>query len=290
MSWRAAATNAWQRQNERTGNPKPVKPDATLPNLDTVRAERFSVPEVPFPIPSTIPSRKNPPVPWDGHRVGDPLPPIGRETNEPQQLKRAHARRRARVSTPMLMSEDTYIDNFYNWALPGSTPLTDEKPYWRDQFRAGHARGPGSIVLAAIEMGKTLFESKKYDERGRDNHWYVYDLYKAYLMREPDAGGWAYWEERVPTYGRETVRRGFEESGELASLIATIVPTWLASGNQTSFVASRVDPRTQPGNGMLTRDGSWSVPILSLPGRAGLDLGLNLSYSSQVWTRSGPCV
>jgi hypothetical protein len=56
----------------------------------------------------------------------------------------------------MLMSEDTYIDNFYNWALPGSTPLTDEKPYWRDQLRAGHARGPGSILLAAIEMGKTL--------------------------------------------------------------------------------------------------------------------------------------
>ena len=39
---------------------------------------------------------------------------------------------------------------------------------------------------------------------------------------------------------------------------------------------------------MLTRDASWSVPLLSLPGRAGLDLGLVLSYSSMVWTRSGP--
>jgi hypothetical protein len=39
---------------------------------------------------------------------------------------------------------------------------------------------------------------------------------------------------------------------------------------------------------MLARDATWSVPLLSLPGRNGLDLGLALSYSSQVWTRSGP--
>lgn len=288
MSWPAGATNALERQNERMGNPKPGKPDATLPNLDSVRAERPGVPEVPIPLPSTIPSRKNPAVPWNGRRVGDPLALIGRATNEPQRVKRAHPRLRARVSAPITMSEDTFIDNFYNWALPGYTPLTNEKPYWRDQFRAGYAHGQGSLLLAVIEMGKTLFESKAYDERNRDNHWYVYDLYKTYLMRDPDASGWAYWESCIPTYGREGVRRFFEDSSELATLIATIVPTGSASGNQTSFVASRVDPRTQPGNGLLTRDATWSVPILSLPGRASLDFGLSLSYSSQVWTKSGP--
>ena len=41
---------------------------------------------------------------------------------------------------------------------------------------------------------------------------------------------------------------------------------------------------------MLTRDAVWSVPLLSLPGRAGLDFGLTLSYSSMVWTRSGPYI
>ena len=41
---------------------------------------------------------------------------------------------------------------------------------------------------------------------------------------------------------------------------------------------------------MLSRDANWSVPLLSLPGRAGLDLGLALSYSSMVWTRSGPYI
>ena len=41
---------------------------------------------------------------------------------------------------------------------------------------------------------------------------------------------------------------------------------------------------------MLTRDAAWSVSLLSLPGRNGLDLGLALSYSSMVWTRSGPYI
>ena len=75
---------------------------------------------------------------------------------------------------------------------------------------------------------------------------------------------------------------------EFATLLANIVPSGSASANAASLITARVDPRNQPGNGMLTRDASWSVPLLSLPGRNGLDLGLALSYSSMVWTRSGP--
>ena len=50
---------------------------------------------------------------------------------------------------------------------------------------------------------------------------------------------------------------------------------------------ARLDPFNQTGNQLLARDCEWSLPLLSLPGRAGLDLGLTLSYSSLVWTRSG---
>ena len=63
---------------------------------------------------------------------------------------------------------------------------------------------------------------------------------------------------------------------------------WFTFKQCVSSISARVDPRNQPGRGMLTRDANWSVPLLSLPGRAGLDLGLALSYSSMVWTRSGP--
>jgi len=56
---------------------------------------------------------------------------------------------------------------------------------------------------------------------------------------------------------------------------------------------ARLDPRNQTGGGgenPLSRNFNWNLPPVSLPGRAGLDLGLNLSYNSLVWTRFGNVV
>ncbi|HYY41725.1 MAG TPA: hypothetical protein VE775_03270, partial [Pyrinomonadaceae bacterium] len=53
---------------------------------------------------------------------------------------------------------------------------------------------------------------------------------------------------------------------------------------------ARTDPlnRTgQPGDDLLSRNFNWSVPLVGLKGRAGLDLGLALSYNSLVWTKDG---
>ena len=53
---------------------------------------------------------------------------------------------------------------------------------------------------------------------------------------------------------------------------------------------SRLDPSNRTGGGAedpLSRNYNWSLPLLNLPGRAGLDLGLTLSYNSLVWTRTG---
>src|SRR5688572_20094084 len=109
-------------------------------------------------------------------------------------------------------------------------------------------------------------------------------------MRDPDTAGWSHWEGEVANNGRENVRRAFEECSEFAGIIGSIVPNGSATSNAASLISARVDPKNQPGYGMLARDGVWSVPLLSLPGRAGLDLGLGLSYSSMVWTRSGPYI
>jgi len=62
------------------------------------------------------------------------------------------------------------------------------------------------------------------------------------------------------------------------------------SSNVSSLASARVDPFNQPENGLTSRDAEWSVSLLSLPGRAGLDLGLSLSYSSMIWTHSGPYI
>jgi len=41
------------------------------------------------------------------------------------------------------------------------------------------------------------------------------------------------------------------------------------------------------GEDLGSQNFNWSVPILSLPGRAGLDLNLTLYYNSLVWTKDG---
>jgi YD repeat-containing protein len=266
--------------------PRQKRPEGILPDLEDVKNESHVEREAPPPIPSTVRAKRNEGKPWDGRRVGDPgtqQRPVD-QPDEERQTRRAHARRRA---APPPLSEDQFIQNFFSVALL-LPPTYNETLYWNYLLRAGYNQSQTSLKLAAIEFGRTLFESASYLARNRSAHDYVYDLYKTYLMREPDAGGWAYWEALVSSNGREYVRRGFEESGEFATLLATISPSGSAGPNPTSLITARVDPRNQPGNGMLSRDVSWSVPLLSLPGRNGLDLGLALSYSSMVWTHAEP--
>jgi YD repeat-containing protein len=274
------------------------RPEGMFPDLDEIKNESSLKREPPAPIPSTIRSKRNQGKPWDGRRVGEPFTPgrldqpvaNGAQRNHRQSLKgnfirRAHAR--GRFNPPQTLSDSQFIQNFFNVALV-RTATSEETFYWSYQLRAGYGVAPTSLKLAAIELGRTLFESASYAARNRDAHWYVYDLYKTYLMRDPDAGGWAMWEGLVSSHGREYVRRGFEESGEFATLVGNIVPNGAGSPSASSLISAMADPSNQPGNGMLTRDASWNVPLLSLPGRNGLDLGLTLSYSSMVWTRSGP--
>jgi YD repeat-containing protein len=51
-----------------------------------------------------------------------------------------------------------------------------------------------------------------------------------------------------------------------------------------------IDPTNRiglPGKDLLSRNCNWSLPLLSLPGRAGMDLGLALSLNSLIYTRAG---
>ena len=284
----SAAVQRQSNPNSEKGKPKPGKPQGTLPDLNALTDESQIEREAPPPIPSTVRSPKNDGQTWNGRRGGDPETPRPQLDQTPvinKQTKRAHARRLNPSPPPMY--EDQFIQNFFQFALLRSATY-DETLFWNYHFRAAYNQGQASLKLAAVEFGKTIFESAAYAARNRDNHWYVYDLYKTFLMREPDAGGWANWENTVPGYGREYVRRGFEDSGEFWNLIGTIVLSGSPSSNPASLVTARVDPRNQPGNGMLPREVSWSVPLIDLPGRNGLDLGLTLAYSSLVWTPSGP--
>ena len=125
------------------------------------------------------------------------------------------------MSRPPVVLDDQFVQNFFTWAVLRS-PTSSEAVFWNDQLRVAYAQGQTSVKLAAVALGKTLYESAEYGGRNRDNHWYVYDLYKTFLMRDPDASGWAYWESVVPSNGRENVRRAFEEAPEFAGILASI--------------------------------------------------------------------
>src|SRR6266436_2901576 len=195
----------------------------------------------------------------------------------------------ASSSVTIASTADYYTQNFIQYAL-ARPPSSDEVNYWQNIFRAAYAHGQDSMVLALREMGKTVFESSDYAARSRSDRDYVRDLYKTFLLREPDQQGWDNWTASVHLYGRDQVRRGFDESTEFLNLVATLTTSGAPSSAVSSLASARVDPSNQPGSGLLGRDAEWSTPLLSLPGRAGLDLGLSLSYSSMVWTRSGPYV
>ena len=270
--------------------PRWNRPQGMLPDLDDIKLESNVKRESAAPIPSTIRSKKKEGRPWDGRRVGEFFAPgqvdqVAAYRRSSRQRRWAHAR--SRVFPQPAFYEYQFIDNFFSLALLRGAS-SEESLYWIYLLRAGHSQGGTSLRLAAIELGRTLFESASYAARTRDAHGFVQDLYRTYLMREPDAGGWATWEALVSTHGREYVRRGFEESAEFATLMGSMASSGGPGAAPLSLLSARVDPANQPGNGMLTRDASWSVPLLSLPGRNGLNLGLTLSYSSMVWTRSGP--
>ncbi|MFL6332500.1 MAG: PKD domain-containing protein [Pyrinomonadaceae bacterium] len=184
-------------------------------------------------------------------------------------------------------SSDGFVANFLQWGL-ARQPGGEEGGYWADILRAAYPKGQTSMLLAMREFGMTVFESSEYAARGRSDHWYVYDLYKTYLMRDPDPSGWAWWESRVPEMGREQLRQAFDESIEFNNIVATLTASGPPSSAASSLATARGDLFNQPGDQMRARDCEWGISLLSLPGRAGLDLGLGLSYSSLVWTRSGP--
>lgn len=166
-----------------SARPRHRKPEGAFPDLEDVKSESQVEREAPAPIHSTMRSPKLSEKPWNGRRVGDPETQPSPSDQPEKKTQRAHARRRVTPASPP-MYEDQFIQNFFNLALLRGTTY-EETLFWNYQMRAAYNQSQTSLKLAAIELGKTVFESASYAARGRDAHWYVYDLYKTYLMRPP---------------------------------------------------------------------------------------------------------
>lgn len=85
-------------------------------------------------------------------------------------------------------------------------------------------------------------------------------------------------------------RDGVEWFGDTATSTITVVA---GSPTSTATTPARLDPSNRVGGAgvdLYSRNYNWSIPLVSLPGRAGMDLGLSLSYNSLVWTKEGTSI
>jgi YD repeat-containing protein len=87
------------------------------------------------------------------------------------------------------------------------------------------------------------------------------------------------------------VQDGVEWFGDYTPNVAVTVslpPTGGGPSPSTNALSAQLEPRNrtgQPGEDLLSGNYNWSLPLLSLAGRAGFDLNLSLTYNSLVWTK-----
>jgi RHS repeat-associated protein len=127
-----------------------------------------------------------------------------------------------RLGTHSYVLED-YIKNFYQSALnrqPNSTELNS----WLSTLRTNYSQGQTPFLEGMKSLGVSLFTSQEYINRNRTDTEFVYDLYKAYLYREPDSGGWSFWVSQVALNGRNQVRLAFDLAPEFHAKVRGISP------------------------------------------------------------------
>ena len=71
------------------------------------------------------------------------------------------------MNPPPLVLDDQFVQDFFTWAVVRSA-YSNESTYWYDQLRVAYGQGQTSLKLAAIELGRTLFESAEYAARNLD--------------------------------------------------------------------------------------------------------------------------
>jgi RHS repeat-associated protein len=108
---------------------------------------------------------------------------------------------------------EQFVRNFFQSAL-NRQPNSSELQTWLTTLQNAYTQGQAAFLTAMQNLGEALFSSQEYVNRNRNNHDYVYDLYKAYLVRDPDSSGWAFWESQVANNGRVQVRTAFAVSTE----------------------------------------------------------------------------
>ena len=100
----------------------------------------------------------------------------------------------------------------------------------------------------------------------------------------PTTGYW--WTLKSPLVGYESVSHGV--NGDFAVESAFLKQSGASVGSDDLAARPRLSPKNATGGtDLYSQNFSWSSGLVSLPGRAGLDLNLGISYNSLVWTKVG---
>jgi hypothetical protein len=110
-------------------------------------------------------------------------------------------------------------------------------------------------------------------------------------LDELDIASGAYTDPSL-TVGTTLIKKAHVEELRLRSTRGSSSSTGVLFG-PGDVAKARLDPTNRTGGGgedPLSRNFNWSLPLVGLSGRAGLNLGLSLSYNSLVWTKSGSSI
>ena len=142
-------------------------------------------------------------------------------------LNHARPATKGMVAAPAAMQAGCYksIEQFIRdtfQAILLRQPYGGEFVNWTNLLNQAQAQGVTELVIQARDVGRTLFHTQEYYNRNRGDRDYVYDLYKGFLHREPDQGGWDAWFNLVPSIGRDAVLEGFTFSPEFYNHSSTL--------------------------------------------------------------------
>jgi hypothetical protein len=119
------------------------------------------------------------------------------------------------------IAEKSLIAHYYQ-AILQRQPDAGGYDYWRSEVSRLFTLGI-SANEAWYAMGGSFFASPEYASRGRDAAAFVTDLYRTFLLREPDGPGHGYWLDLLARgLPGDAVMASFMFSSEFQALMASI--------------------------------------------------------------------
>lgn len=143
--------------------------------------------------------------------------PVSAGDAEPVVIRVAEAD----LTLPSLLTFEEFAFSSFEGALKRSPDVTEHGD-WTADLEAAFAVDAAAMLAAASGLVRGLFESAEYAALATTDDRFVADLYKAYLGRDPEAGGKTFWLGELLATDRDHLLDAFEGSIEFAARVATV--------------------------------------------------------------------